>query len=119
MGTPTGMDDPAREPSFEKLEQNTFAAFGDLDASPTKAWMVKHRRDAQWQMHYKLGFGKRPAEELYDLRRDADYLHNVADDPAYAQTRKKLSKRLMDTLKATGDPRVLGDGKTFERPPFV
>jgi uncharacterized sulfatase len=46
-------------------------------------------------------------------------LHNVAADPAYAETRKKLSKRLMDTLRATGDPRVQGDGKTFERPPFV
>ncbi|MBN2133271.1 MAG: sulfatase [Sedimentisphaerales bacterium] len=119
MGTPTGMDDPAQEPSFEKLEQNTFAAFGDLDASPTKAWMVKHRRDPQWRMHWELGFAKRPAKELYDLRRDADYLQNVADDPAYAETRKELSQRLMDTLKATGDPRVLGDGKTFERPPFV
>jgi len=119
MGTPTGMGDPAQEPSFEKLEQNTFAAFGDLDASPTKAWMVKHRRDPQWRKHWQLGFEKRPAEELYDLRRDTDYLHNVADDPAYAETRKKLSQRLMDTLKATGDPRVQGDGKTFERPPFV
>jgi hypothetical protein len=25
----------------------------------------------------------------------------------------------MNTLKATGDPRVTGDGTTFDRPPYV
>jgi uncharacterized sulfatase len=119
MGLPTGLDDPNTEPTYEKLENNTFAAFGDLDASPTKAWMVKHRRDPQWQMHWQLGFERRPAEELYDLRKDPDYLHNVAGDPAYETSRARLAKRLMDTLKATGDPRVTGDGTTFDRPPFV
>lgn len=119
MGTPTGLDDPATEPSFERLESNTFVAFGDLDASPTKAWMIKHRQELQWQMHYRLGFEKRPAEELYDLRKDPDYLHNVAQNPAYAEILQGLSQRLMNTLKATGDPRVLGDGQTFERPPFT
>jgi uncharacterized sulfatase len=80
---------------------------------------VKHRQDPQWQEHWQLGFGKRPAEELYDLRRDPDQMHNVATDPAYAEARANLSKRLMDILRATGDPRVQGDGLTFERPPFV
>jgi arylsulfatase A-like enzyme len=119
MGTPTGLDDPATEPSFEKVRENTFVCFGDLDASPTKAWMVQNRKDPQWRRHWELGFGKRPGEELYDLRRDADQMDNVADDPAYAEVRAQLAKRLMDTLKATGDPRVQGDGLTFERPPFV
>jgi arylsulfatase A-like enzyme len=119
MGTPTGLDNPNTEPSFDKLENDTFAAFGDLDASPTKAWMVQQRRDPRWQLHWRLGFEKRPAEELYDLRRDPDYLRNVADDPEYEQTRAKLARRLMDTLKATGDPRVTGDGRTFDRPPFA
>ncbi len=119
MGTPTGLDDPAKEPSYELLVKNTFAAFGDLDASPTKAWMVKHRKQPEWQVHWNLGFGKRPAEELYDLRNDPDHMRNVASDPAYAADGAALSKRLMDTLKVTGDPRVQGDGLTFERPPFA
>jgi N-sulfoglucosamine sulfohydrolase len=119
MGTPTGLDNPVKEPSYTILENNTFAAFGDLDASPTKAWMVKHRQDPQWQLHWRLGFEKRPAEELYDLRTDPDYLHNVAGDLAYVTVRAELSKRLMKTLKDTGDPRVQGDGLTFERSPFV
>jgi arylsulfatase A-like enzyme len=119
MGTPTGLDDPATEPTLAQVREDTFVCFADLDASPTKAWMVKNRSVPQWQQHWQLGFGKRPAEELYDLRRDPDQMQNVADDPAYAPTRADLSQRLLATLRATGDPRVQGDGLTFERPPFV
>ena len=78
MGTPN-LD--GKEPTFDALENNTFVAFADLDASPTKAWMVANRKDPEWQMHWRLGFEKRPAEELYDLAKDPDYLTNVADDP--------------------------------------
>jgi len=46
-------------------------------------------------------------------------MHNVAGQPEYETIRAELWKRLLDTLTATGDPRVHGDGKTFERPPFV
>ena len=74
---------------------------------------------SNWQMHWRLGFERRPAEELYDLRKDPDYLHNVATDPAYAETRQDLSQRLLSTLKATGDPRVLGDGGAFDRAPYT
>ncbi len=119
MGTPRNLDDPATEPSYEDLKGKTRVTFSDLDASPTKAWMVTHRKDPQWALQWRLGFEKRPAEELYDLRSDPDYLHNVAGDPAYATVRAELSTRLMKTLKDTGDPRVQGDGLTFERSPFV
>jgi len=119
MGSPKGLDDPGKELSYKVLENNTFVSFPDLDASPTKAWMVKNRKDPQWREQWKLGFEKRPGEELYDLRKDEDYMHNVAGDAAYAKVQAELSKRLMDTLKATGDPRVLGDRKTFDRPPYT
>lgn len=119
MGTPGNIDHPDQAPTLQQLEQNTFVAFGDLDASPTKAWMIAHRREAEWKLHWELGFGKRPAEELYDLRQDPDQLRNVALDPDYAVPRKDLSARLMRILTETGDPRIQGDGLTFERPPFV
>jgi N-sulfoglucosamine sulfohydrolase len=107
------------EPTYENLEQNTFTAYADMDASPTKAWMIKHRNNKQWEMQWKLGFDKRPEEELYDLIKDPDYMHNVAYDKDYAEIKKSLSGRLMEILKSTDDPRVKGDGKTFELPPYV
>ena len=60
----------------------------------------------------------RPGDELYDLKKDPDQMHNVAAAPAYSETLKKLSAQLMDELKRTGDPRVMGDGSTYDKPPF-
>jgi arylsulfatase A-like enzyme len=119
MGAPKGLESPELSIPREKLEHDTRAAFADFDASPTKAWMIEHRNEAQWRRHYELGFGKRPNEELYDLAGDPDYMNNVAGDPAYASVREELRRRLLRILEETNDPRVQGDGKTFERPPFV
>ena len=43
---------------------------------------------------------------------------NVAADPAYAKTKAEYAARLMKQLTEAKDPRVTGDGQTFERPPF-
>jgi hypothetical protein len=56
-------------PKFEDLEKVTYAAFADMDASPTKAWVVHHFDDPRYKWVYDYAFGKRPAEELYDLAR--------------------------------------------------
>jgi arylsulfatase A-like enzyme len=39
-------------------------------------------------------FGKRPAEELYDLRQDPDQLTDVSADPANAATLAMLRARV-------------------------
>ena len=103
----------------EALARNTFAAFADMDASPTKAWLIGRRNEAQWQWHYTYAFGRRPAEELYHLREDPDQTRNLASEPAYAEKKRDLSARLMKALTDAADPRVTGDGQTFERPPFT
>jgi arylsulfatase A-like enzyme len=118
MGSPGGVTDSA-PPEPGELERNTYAAFADMDASPTKAWLLAHRNEASWKWHYGFAFGKRPAEELYDLARDPEQVRNVAADPAYAARRKELSERLMKMLADAGDPRVTGDGRTFDRTPFT
>jgi len=117
MGSPSAGLESGEVPSG--LANNTFVAFGDLDASPTKAWLVEHRNDPQWKWHYHYAFGKRPGEELFDLSNDPEQVKNVADDPAYAARKRELSQRLMKILADANDPRVTGDGETFERAPFV
>jgi len=91
-------------PGFDKAANNTGAAFADVDAGPAKAWIVTHPDDSA----FERAFGKRPARELFDLRKDPFELHNVADDPAYADTLKDIDARLMAELKTTEDPRVAG-----------
>jgi arylsulfatase A-like enzyme len=118
MGSPGATADAASR-GGQSLENNTFLAFADMDASPTKAWLIQHKDDSQWKGHYDFAFGKRPAEELYDISKDPDQVNNVAADPAYAKPKQELSQRLMKLLTDAGDPRVTGDGQTFDRPPFT
>ena len=118
LGSPAGVAADSA-PDAAALSNNTYAAFADMDASPTKAWLIAHRHDPEWKWHYDYAFAKRPAEELYDLRTDPEQTENVAADPAYAATKAELSARLLKTLTEVGDPRVTGDGQTFERPPFT
>ena len=118
------MGDPMKltatsEPTAKELEETTYVAFGDMDASPTKAWLVAHRNDPKWRQHYEFAFGKRPAEELYDLRKDPQQMKNVASDPAYAKSKMAMSAQLMKVLKDAGDPRVGNDPQAWERMLFV
>ena len=68
---------------------------------------------------FDIAFSVRPEFELYDLKSDPDQINNVAADPDYAEALRKLTNRMMTELRETGDPRVVGDGSTFDRKPFV
>ncbi len=110
---------PAGTPNHEKAAV-PGAWYADCDNGPTKTYMVENRdKDAIHRRLYDLAFGKRPAEELYDLKKDPQQLDNVAADPQYAEIRKRLSEQLMGLLEATGDPRVVGGGERFDRYPYL
>lgn len=101
---PAGDPPAGANPDDVEYAKKTTAGFADVDAGPAKAWVVAHPADPAFQR----AFGKRPARELYDLRKDAFEMHNVAEDPAYAEKVKELDARLMAELKATDDPRLAG-----------
>jgi arylsulfatase A-like enzyme len=106
-------------PTADALTNDTYAAFADMDASPTKAWLVEHRNDPKWKWHYEYAFAKRPAEELFDLKADPDQIKNVAGEKEYESTRKMLAEQLTKELNAAGDPRVTEKDCRFEKPPFT
>jgi len=117
LGSPDGTIGP-RPGKPLSIEADTYAAFADVDAGPTKTWMIRHRDDPTWKWLYDYAFGKRPAEELYDLRSDPHQLTNVAGRPEYADTQSDLSRRLLAELTQLGDPR-LADVVLFEQSPFT
>ena len=118
MGDPK-MITEATAPTTAELEDSTYAAYADMDASPTKAWLVANRNESQWKWNYDYAFAKRPAEEFYDLSKDSAQVDNRADDPAYAEKLRSAREQLMKILTDAGDPRVTGSGDTFDKAPFT
>lgn len=106
---------PAGCPDAEKAFGGN--AYGDCDGSPTKTFVLEHRDDPKFRMFYELAFAKRPGEELYDLRNDPHQLQNVAGLAEYKGTQQRLAKWLLDELKTTQDPRVVGGGEAFDTYP--
>ena len=66
--------------------------------------MLKNREAEGIKELFELGFGKRFAEELYDLSKDPFQMTNVAYSERYEEVRVLLSGKLTDYLKAQGDP---------------
>ncbi len=117
LGDPYRLDGP-NPPTLAELTEETRTTFPDDDASPTKAWFVTMRHDPKWKDHFHWIYGKRPREELYDLKSDPQQTKNVAADARYAAARAKMEARLMGELARTGDPRLVDDGKFYETPPM-
>lgn len=117
LGDHYGLDS-ATPPTAAQITEDTRATIPDEDAGPTKAWLVGVRNDPKWRDFFEHVYGRRPREELYDLRKDPFEMSNVATDPAYAATRVELEERLLTELKRTGDPRLQDDGKFFETAPM-
>ena len=109
---------PDRWPNGTEDYRNAFipnAWFADTDNGPTKTYMTENRdKDAEHRKLFDLSFAKRPEYELFDVRNDPDEQINLAYNPEYADVLKALSKQLNDELEATGDPRIVGGGETFD-----
>ena len=81
------------------------AWYADTDNGPTKSYIIDNKdKDEAHRQAYQWCFAKRPADELFDLKKDSHQLHNVAGDAAYADQLKQTSNQLTAELKAAGDP---------------
>ncbi len=83
--------------------------YGDVDASPSKHYLVRHRDEENVRRYFEPAFSKRPAEELYRVADGYGCLDNLAEDPELQDIKNALWKRLENALRAQGDPRVMGD----------
>ncbi|WP_242203540.1 sulfatase family protein [Aestuariivivens insulae] len=98
--------------------------YGDVDAhmlqypAPTKFYMLENEDDPAVKPLFELAFGKRPGEELYDLIKDPDQMNNVAELPEYKQIKEDLSKRLVDYLVKSGDPRETDEVYDWDAAPY-
>jgi N-sulfoglucosamine sulfohydrolase len=88
---------------------NPETGYRNVDDSPTKQFLL-----AGFDEYYRMSFGKRPGEELYDIVADPDCVHNLANDPKYAKVKRELAERMYTTLREQGDPRLNGRADFFD-----
>ena len=98
---------------------NPETGYLDSDGGPTKTAVLKSRTDPQDGKYWDLCFGKRPAEELYDLRKDGDCVVNLAGHADHQTRREQLKAQLFEELQAQGDPRMFGQGHVFDEYPYA
>jgi uncharacterized sulfatase len=101
------------DPDYGASHQGTF---GDIDDGPTKSYMMKYQTNLSNKDLFARSFGKLPAEELYDLKKDPDQFHNLSDIADYKWLKEMLIKQLEDYQKKTGDPRVYGESPWDDYP---
>ncbi len=106
--------EPARWPAG-----NPETGYLNTDGGATKTVVLDaHRKDAS-DRHWAECFGKRAAEEFYDLKNDPDCLKNLAASAEQQARRARLQQQLFDELKAQDDPRMSGNGAVFEAEPYA
>ena len=87
----------------------------NCDDSPTKSYLTDLKPGDEEYSFYEMSFGKRPEEELYQIRKDPDCMNNLAGNPEYAALKKQLREQMESELTAQGDPRTLGQGDVFDQ----
>jgi N-sulfoglucosamine sulfohydrolase len=93
---------------------NPETGYRNVDDSPSKTFVL-----SKFDEYYRMSFGKRPAEELYDIVKDPDCVNNLARDLKHAQTKRELQQRMYDMLREEGDPRMLGNAEFFDTIQYV
>ena len=88
---------------------NPETGYRNVDDSPTKEFLL-----SGFDEFYRMSFGRRAAEELYDMKKDHDCLKNLAADPEHAKMKRDLREKMDEMLRAEGDPRALGHADFFD-----
>lgn len=90
-------------------------AFTDVDAAPSKSYLIERHEDEEVRPYFDLAYCKRPEFELYNVIQDPYCLHNLSGNTGYEEVEKEMRMELMNELKSSSDPRVVGpDKEVFE-----
>jgi N-sulfoglucosamine sulfohydrolase len=88
--------------------------YRDVDDSPTKTLLISN-----FDQYYRMSFGKRAAEELYDVEADPGCLKNLFAEPSMTMVKRSLRDKMEKVLKDEGDPRMNGNAAFFDTIQYV
>ena len=98
---------------------NPETGYLNCDGSPTKTLILNLRRSGRNTEFWKLNFGKRVDEEMYDIIKDPECIHNLVSEVSLASIKSKLRLQLEKELTNQSDPRILGNGDVFDKYPYA
>ncbi len=103
---------PAGDPQVYQKDgtlSEIHQAYYDIDYGPTlEFYRHNNVQNPDIAPYFLAATAKRPAEELYDIRKDPDCMSNLAENPDFVNVKKQLSERLRNRLIETGDTREVG-----------
>ncbi|HUG17575.1 MAG TPA: sulfatase [Planctomycetaceae bacterium] len=94
---------------------NPETGYLNTDAGPIKTQILELRRNGTAKTYWEKCFGRRPAEELFDLSRDLDCVNNLAKTSEFRNEKERLSSRMIRELRSQQDPRMFGNGDVFDK----
>ncbi len=98
---------------------NPETGYLNTDASPTKSEILRLRRTDENKTYWKLNFGKRVTEELYNITHDPFCILNLEKDAKYAILKNELRIEMESKLLEQDDLRMKGYGHLYEQHPFT
>ena len=93
---------------------NPETGYMNVDGGPTKTEILKARKNPKTEHYWKLSFGKRASEELYNIKKDPNCMVDLSRDPAWEKQKRELEKEMTARLVEQEDPRISGRGKIFD-----
>lgn len=86
-------------------------AFADVDAAPSKSYLIEKYKEPEIRSYFDLSYAKRPEYELYNVIQDPYCLHNLSGNTGYSEIENEMRTELMKELERSSDPRVTGPDK--------
>lgn len=97
---------------------NPETGYLNCDGSPVKTNILELNRAGVNTSYWELCFGKRPAEELYNVRTDPDCIRNLADSTEHKSQLTRMKEQMERELREQGDPRQFDRGYVFDLYPY-
>ena len=98
-------------PNYGLNEEGKYmvdGAFSDIDDSPSKTYIIENYNNPKVAKYFELAIEKRSEFELYNVTNDPFCLNNLAKNAEYTSVENYLKDKLLEELKKTNDPRVVG-----------
>ena len=107
---------PAGHPYLNRKGKELAVGHVDCDEGPSKSFIIKNKDNPDIKLFYERCFGKRPAEELYDVKADPFMLNNLVAQEKFATALQQMRGKLQNWMQQTLDPRARGETDIWDAP---